>query len=146
MSELATTHASAILLGECGVLVRGPSGSGKSSLAYTLLAEDRTGARLVADDRVILIAANGRLLADVPTALAGMIELRGIGILGWPHLAPVLVRLVVDLEPPESCPRLPEEDESRTTVNGIALPRLCLPVGGNDGPARIRAAIRHILG
>jgi HPr kinase/phosphorylase len=146
MSEPATTHASAVLVGEIGVLIRGGSGSGKSRLAHALIAADPAGAWLVADDRVILSAVNGRLLADVPAALAGLIELRGLGILKRPYLAPVVVRLVVDLETPEACARLPEAEDGRTMIDGVALSRLSLLVGADDGATRVWAAIGHFFG
>jgi serine kinase of HPr protein (carbohydrate metabolism regulator) len=146
MSELATIHGSAVLLGEVGVLIRGASGSGKSTLAYALLAADPAGARLVADDRVFLRAVNGRLVADAPAALAGLIEVRGLGLLACPHLAPVVIRLVVDLEPADACPRLPEADEIRITIAGVALPHVALPIAAADGPARVRTAIAHFFG
>src|SRR4029077_15340497 len=88
-SPPATVHASAVLVGPRAVLIRGPSGSGKSRLALELIEMARTGslpfARLVADDRVHLEAAHGRLLARPAEALAGLIEVRGGGLL---RLAP----------------------------------------------------------
>lgn len=146
MIPLATTHGSAVLLGEIGVLIRGTAGSGKSTLTYSLLAADPAGCRLVADDRVILSAVNGRLLADVPPALAGLIEIRGLGILTLPHLAPVVIRLVVDMSPADACPRLPEADEITAVIAGISLPLLCLPIGAGDGAVRVRAGIGHFFG
>jgi HPr kinase/phosphorylase len=145
MSE-PTTHGSAVLLGEIGVLIRGASGSGKSTLAHALLAADPAGARLVADDRVSLQAVNGRLIADVPSTLAGLIEVRGLGLVMRPYLAPAVIRLVVDLEPAEACPRLPEVDEVRIRIAGVDLPHLSLPVDAGDGPDRVRAAIGHFFG
>jgi hypothetical protein len=80
-----TVHASAVLIGARAVLIRGPSGSGKSQLALGLIEAARGGAlafaRLVADDRVHLETANGRLLARPAAALAGLIEVRGIGLM-----------------------------------------------------------------
>ena len=70
MADLATVHASAVLVGSRAVLIRGPSASGKSQLALELLEAARTGvlrfAKLVADDRVHLEAVSGRLLARPP--------------------------------------------------------------------------------
>ena len=82
-ADPATVHASAVLVGARAVLIRGPSGSGKSRLALELLEAARTGslrfARLVADDRVHLEAPGGRLLVRPAEALAGLIEVRGVG-------------------------------------------------------------------
>ena len=131
MSLPATIHGSAVLLGETGILIRGASGSGKSTLLLDLLAANPGGARLVADDRVIVTAVNGRILADVPAAIAGLVEMRGVGLLSRPYVAPVVIRLVVDLASPEACPRLPEaeEEEAETALEGVVLPRLFLPIG-----------------
>ena len=69
MSEPSNVYASAVLVGERGVLIRGAAGSGKSSLALALIAADPAATRLVADDRAVLEAAGGRLLASVPEAM-----------------------------------------------------------------------------
>ena len=58
---MTTIHAGAVGIGGRGLLILGPSGAGKSALALALMG---LGARLVADDRVILRVEDGRLLAD----------------------------------------------------------------------------------
>ena len=77
-------HASAVLAGSRATLIRGPSGSGKSRLALALIDAAVTGqirfARLVADDRVEVTASHGRLLLRPPPALAGLIEVRSLGV------------------------------------------------------------------
>ena len=144
MSAAATFHASAALIGDRGVLIRGPSASGKSSLLLALMAADGLRNALVADDRVALAAHHGRLVATVPPELAGLIEVRGQGILRRPHVSPVAVDLVVDLVPAAECPRMPEPDE-RAEIMGIAVPWLALPMGQGDGPLRIFAAFEEGL-
>jgi serine kinase of HPr protein (carbohydrate metabolism regulator) len=123
----ATVHASAVLVGARAVLIRGPSGSGKSRLAWELIDAARGGAvvfaRLVGDDRVHLQAAGGRLLVRPNDALAGLIELRGVGIVRRDHEACAVVGLVVDLAATDA-ERLPERGE--TTVEGIPIPRLAV--------------------
>ena len=90
-----TVHATAVLLGAGGLLVIGPSGAGKSMLALRLI--DR-GAMLVADDRVDLQpSAGGRLAARPPPALAGLIEIRGLGVLRMSHAPSAAIVLVLDL-------------------------------------------------
>jgi HPr kinase/phosphorylase len=142
----ATAHASAVLLCETGILIRGASGSGKSSLVLELLRGDPGTAHLVADDRVVLSVAHGRLLADVPPMLAGLLEVRGLGLVKLPHIAPIVIRLIVDLVAPADCPRLPEEAEARLEVGGLSLPRLFLPAGEGGARHRIHAAIGHFPG
>ena len=123
----ATVHASAVLVGARAVLIRGPSGSGKSRLAWELIEAARGGAvafaRLVGDDRVHLQAAGSRLLVRPNDALAGLIELRGVGIVRRDHEACAVVGLVVDLAATDA-ERLPERGE--TTVEGIPIPRLAV--------------------
>jgi HPr kinase/phosphorylase len=133
---LTTIHASAVLVGARAVLIRGPSGAGKSQLALELIEADRRGvilfARLVGDDRVHLEAAGGRLLVRPAPALAGLIELRGLGILRRDHESCAVVGLVVDLDA-EGAQRLPEKRE--TTIEGIRLPRLHVVPGTVPLPA-----------
>lgn len=135
MSGKPSIHASCVIVGEAGVLIRGPSGSGKSSLGAALVeraAGQGLFARLVADDRVLIAARNGRLVASTPAAIAGLIERRGVGIVPAAHLADAVVRLVVDIElAPE---RMPEPDERTVTLEGVALPRLAVARDGVELP------------
>jgi HPr kinase/phosphorylase len=144
MTVPPTVHGSAVLVGEAGVLIRGEPGSGKSSLVLALLDGDPP-ARLIADDRVVLAAANGRLVASPPDALAGLIEIRGQGIVRRPFVAPVVVRLVADLAPPRSSPRLPGTDEARVVVAGVSLPRIFLVAGTADLDVRVRNGVAALM-
>jgi HPr kinase/phosphorylase len=127
-----TVHASAVLVGVRGVLIRGPSGSGKSRLALELIEAGRTGSlpltRLVADDRVHLEAVAGRLLARPAEALAGLIEVRGVGLLRLGYEPSAVLGLVVDLAATDAS-RLPDSDQRRTEIDGIVLPRLPVASG-----------------
>ncbi len=128
----ATIHASAVLVGARAVLIRGPSASGKSRLALELIEAGRAGAlllaRLVADDRVHLVPAGGRLLALPAAALAGLIEVRGVGLLRVAHEPSAVVGLVVDLAATDAA-RLPEPDKRKIDIGGIVLPRLAVAPG-----------------
>jgi HPr kinase/phosphorylase len=124
-------HATAVAIGEAGVLIRGVSGAGKSKLALAILAEaerSRLFARLISDDRVLLSRSGGRLLAHAHPAIAGRIEGRGEGILTLAHEASAVVRAVVDLVDPEAGQptRLPDTNEMTAEIGGISLPRLSL--------------------
>lgn len=77
-----------------GVLILGPSGSGKSDLALRLIER---GAILVADDRTELFVERSRLHARAPKRIAGYIEVRGLGIIELPHAAKARISLVVRL-------------------------------------------------
>jgi HPr kinase/phosphorylase len=137
-SQPATVHASAVLVGPRAVLIRGPSGSGKSELALELIESARTGAllfaRLVADDRVHLEAAHGRLLARPAEALAGLIEVRGVGVMRLAYEASAVVGLVIDLAATDA-QRLPDAASHRTGIQGIELPRLAVASGMAAFPA-----------
>jgi len=123
----ASVHASAVLVGARAVLIRGPSGAGKSRLAFQLIEAARSGAmpfvKLVGDDRVHLEAAGGRLLVRPVDQLAGLIELRGVGILHRDHEPCAVVGLVVDLAAPDA-ERLPKDGE--IALEGIDIPRLAV--------------------
>jgi HPr kinase/phosphorylase len=134
---MTTVHASAVLVGARAVLIRGPSGSGKSRLALELVESARSGsllfARLVGDDRVHLQAAGGRLLVRSVEALAGLIEVRGVGILRLPHEQSAIVGLVIDLA--ADAERLPDSQQRQAVIEGISLPRLAVADGTKALPA-----------
>lgn len=144
MTATATVHASAILIGKHGVLIRGASGSGKSSLVLGLIDRDPEETRLIADDRVHLSVAHGRLIAAAPKQLAGKLEVRGQGIVDLAHVSSAAIDLVIDLLPADQCPRLPEAEDMRVEIDGMILPRLKLPIGASDGPARVRLAAQRL--
>lgn len=89
----ALWHASAVEIDGRGVLITGPSGSGKSELAIELIA---LGARLIADDQTVITPGQPPLLS-APPGTAGMIEVRHIGLLQLPHGTGAEAHLVVDL-------------------------------------------------
>jgi HPr kinase/phosphorylase len=134
---LTTVHASAVLVGARAVLIRGPSGAGKSRLALELIeVADRKSlrfARLVGDDRVHLQAAGGRLLVRPAEALAGLIEVRGLGVLRLPHEPAAVAGFVVDLA--ADAERLPAAPDRRVVLQGISLPRLAVAEGAAALPA-----------
>ena len=140
----APVHASVVALDGRGVLIRGRSGSGKSSLVLALLDQPSGMAVLVADDRVTLAVAAGRILASVPDVIAGKLEVRGQGIFDMPFVSPCSIALVVDLLPADECPRFPDENDRITTILGVAVPRLMLPEGTHDGATRVRFALRQV--
>ncbi len=139
MTEMgASVHASAVLVGERAVLIRGPSGSGKSRLAFDLILCGRSGqvapAILVGDDRVHLATVGGQLLVRPAPALAGLIEIRGLGIRHCDHVEQAIIGLIVDLAAADAA-RLPASDAFRTQLYGVKLPRI--PVERNLSPLQI---------
>ena len=128
-------HASCVDLAGTGVVLLGPSGSGKSDLALRLIDG---GARLVADDRVVIERSGNQLTARPPEAIAGLIEVRGLGIMRVGHCAASPLGLVVALGD-RPAPRLP----GRTTcqILGVALPQLELDPWTPSACAKIRLAL-----
>jgi HPr kinase/phosphorylase len=137
MNQSPSIHASAVLIGARAVLIRGPAGSGKSRLALALLTAARQGlllfARLVADDRGHVEVVNGRLLVRPAPALAGLLEVRGLGIRCLPHEPLAVVGLVADLGQPDT-ERLPEPAQREAKIEGITLPRLAVAAGSDALP------------
>ena len=129
-----TIHASAVLIGARAALIRGPAGAGKSQLVLALIEAARMGllafARLVADDRAHVAAVNGRLIVRPPEALAGLIEVRGLGIRRLPFEPLAVVGLVVDLAA-EDAERLPVAASRSITIDGVSVPRLPVAPGGD---------------
>ena len=128
----STIHASAVLVGARAVLIRGPSGSGKSRLALALLDAAQSGrlpfARLVADDRTQLIASHGRLIGGRPIRLQGLIEVRGLGIRKLAFRAAGGGRLVVDLAAADGA-RLPSDQSRQCVIAGVSVARLAVAPG-----------------
>lgn len=144
MSErapLAYAHAVAVVIGEAGVLVRGPSGAGKTALALALVAEGRRAgrfARLVGDDRVSLTLVHGRLVMRPHPRVAGLAERRGQGVTPEPWEPAAVARCVLDLlADGVAPPRLPEAADQVAVVEGARLPRLALAGGRPAEGARL---------
>jgi serine kinase of HPr protein (carbohydrate metabolism regulator) len=137
MNQTPSIHASAVLAGARAVLIQGPAGSGKSRLALALIHAAAQGlipfARLVADDRAHVEAANGRLLVRPAEALAGLIEVRGLGIRRVPHEPLARVGVLVELAS-KAAERLPAHGRTQAVVAGITLPRLAMAAGVDPLP------------
>lgn len=133
----ASIHASAVMVGDRAVLIRGPSGSGKSRLAFALILAGRAGqipaATLIGDDRIILSSNGGRLHAQGVSELAGMIEIYGLGIRTCDSTAGGTVAVIVDLAA-EDAERLPSRKALKTALKGIELPRIPVAKGHDALP------------
>ena len=125
-------HATAVIHGESGVLILGPSGSGKSALALALMGRATSAGAfcaLIGDDRVFVRKAGDRLIAWGAANMAGVIERRMAGLLAVRHESAAIVRLAVELcERGSRWPRMPDDDAG-FVIGEVALPRLALDSG-----------------
>ncbi|MBI5260895.1 MAG: HPr kinase/phosphatase C-terminal domain-containing protein [Bradyrhizobium sp.] len=133
--EGTSVHASAVRVGNRAALIRGPSGAGKSRLAFDLILAGRAGliepAVLVGDDRVYLAPEDGQVVVRPAAGLAGLIEIRGLGIRRCDHVDSAVVALVVDLDARDA-ERLPRSEALTTSICGAKVPRI--PVGRGFSP------------
>ncbi len=147
--DAVNIHASAVVLDDGAVLIRGPAGAGKTHLALALIDMWRGQggfARLLSDDQVFVMQRDGRLVAHTPRAIAGLAEIRGVGIVELPYEASAVVDLVVDLVDRDAPPAPP----SRVRIESVDLPLLTLRSRDTDASrvaisaavAAIRAASR----
>jgi serine kinase of HPr protein (carbohydrate metabolism regulator) len=138
----ASVHASAVLVGNRAVLIRGPSGSGKSRLAFDLILAGRAGqiakAVLVGDDRVFLEEDNGQLAVRPARELAGLIEIRGLGIRRCDFAEQATVGLVVELCAADA-ERMPPPQAMLTHISGVKIPRIPVGAGFSALPVVVAA-------
>lgn len=135
-------HATAVATPAGGLLLLGAPGSGKSDLALRLI---EAGACLVADDQVLLSAEAGALLAAPPPSIAGLLEVRGVGILRLPHRRIARVRLGLDLEARPVRLPAPPDAWPRRLVLGVALPVLPFAPFESSAPAKALAALALLV-
>jgi serine kinase of HPr protein (carbohydrate metabolism regulator) len=130
-----TVHASTVAIDGRAVLITGPSGSGKSDLALRLL--DR-GFTLVSDDQTLVKKDGSRLLASAPPAIAGKLEIRGIGIVDIERVDNVPVALLVELT--SDIQRLPDDSRERPIL-GIKLPLITIDAMTASAPSKVAIAL-----
>ncbi|AYD03140.1 HPr kinase/phosphorylase [Neorhizobium sp. NCHU2750] len=135
-------HATAIVVDGRGLLFIGPSGIGKSMAALSCLAIARrhnVAAALVADDQVLVDGRDGRIFASCPAAIAGLMEIRGSGIVHMEHVETAPLDLAIKVVSLADTERLPPEDE-RFQLAGIGvLPMIRLANTATDPLAVIGA-------
>jgi HPr kinase/phosphorylase len=138
-------------LGDAGVLILGVPGAGKSDLVLRLIDQPGFGtgdallrARLVSDDQTIIERRGDALYASSPKPIAGLLEIRGQGIVAVDHVPEVRLALVVRLMPAMEIERLPENTQINR-IAGVALPEIGIDPATVTAPARIRAALTGVL-
>ena len=129
-------HATAVAIGNRGILLLGPSGAGKSDLALRLIDH---GAHLVADDRVDAATDGYAVILSAPRELAGLLEGRGVGIIRMPHISRVPLSLVCELAEEAVIERLPESIEA--TFMGVTVRRIVVDPFEASAAAKIRLAL-----
>lgn len=133
-----TLHATSVAINGRVVLLRGPSGSGKSDLALRLI--DR-GAALVSDDYTLVKRVDGRLIATAPDTIRGKMEVRGIGIVAMAALSDAPVALIADLFDPVD--RMPLEPVHRN-VAGIDVPVVKIAPFEASAPIKVELALKAL--
>lgn len=141
MSKTVLIHASTVAIDGHGVLLRGPSGIGKSDLALRLID---AGARLVSDDQSEVCRSGDRLIVRAPAAIRGLIEVRGIGIIRVDALTEAPLALVVDLVAAEAVERLPTRRSE--PIFGLSIPLIQLAPLEPSAAAKLRLALRAFTG
>ncbi|MDA0238678.1 MAG: HPr kinase/phosphatase C-terminal domain-containing protein [Proteobacteria bacterium] len=134
-------HGTCVDLDGAGLLIRGPSGSGKSDLAVRLID---AGARLVADDQVALEVRDGTLVASAPAKLRNLIEVRGLGVVPLDAVEETSIRWVVDLKPLDQIERMPEA--RICNLEGIEIPCMDIAPFEVSSVAKLRLALRQTGG
>ena len=132
-------YGTTIAIDGAGILIAGPSGSGKSDLALRLI--DR-GALLVSDDQTLLMRRGQTLVATSPGSIRGRIEIRGIGIVDMPSVNDIPLRLVVRLV--ESYERLPLSRQTETLA-GVEIDHVRLTAFEISAPLKVERALAAIL-
>jgi serine kinase of HPr protein (carbohydrate metabolism regulator) len=132
-------HATAVAIEGGAILLRGPPGAGKSDLALRLIED---GARLIADDQTLLRRAGNHVLVRAPAAVAGLIEVRGVGILRVDYLDEAPLALVVDLVPSTEVERIP--DDRFEVVLGLPIRMIALAPFEASAVAKLRLARRAL--
>ena len=142
-------YGTCVAWGNRAALLRGRSSSGKSDLALRFIALSPEGdyaPMLVADDQ-IWVEGDGRtgLVASPPPAIAGKMEVRGLGLQDLPYLAKASLVLVVDLVADHQVPRMPPDPLERTTIGGVALPRLRLAPFEASSALKLKFALSSLV-
>ncbi|MCB1519568.1 MAG: HPr kinase/phosphatase C-terminal domain-containing protein [Hyphomicrobiaceae bacterium] len=142
-------HATTVACQGSAVLLRGAPGAGKSDLALRLLTSCQTPIlaspfMLVADDQTVLRRDGSRLVASPPETLAGLLEVRGVGIVPLPFAAEAVVALVVDLSARAEIERLPEPASTR--LLDVLVPLIRLPAFDASSPAKVALALAAVIG
>lgn len=145
-------HGTAVAIGNKAALLTGPSGAGKSDLGLRFVTSEflwsgvRYVPQLVGDDQLLLSNENGRVSVRPPETLAGLLEVRGVGIVKVSHIEMATLCLVVKLCGEEGVPRLPDDPLPSTELCGIQLPSVALWPFDVSAPHKLFLALLNASG
>jgi HPr kinase/phosphorylase len=132
-------YATAVIYCGFGILIRGPSGSGKSDLALRLIDD---GADLIADDQVVIKAVGQELYLSAPDSLSGLIEVRGIGVIKIEYVSDIRLCLIVELDPSNEIQRIPTIKEE--LIKNIPVPVINMYAFESSVLAKIKIILGHL--
>jgi len=148
-------HGTFVKIGKLGVLILGASGAGKSALALALMDQPGRGTgqvelttTLIADDQICLALdqATAQVVGSPPTSLAGLLEIRGVGIMHVDYVRDFPVGLVVELKKAGEIERIPDFPNACARVLGQAIPLIEIATGDMAAAAKVRTSAGIILG
>ena len=131
-----TMHATSVAIDGRAVLICGASGAGKSDLALRLI--DR-GAMLISDDYTIVRSSGGQLEASAPATIAGMMEVRGVGVVDLPSIDGAGLALIIELS--QDIDRMPADPEE-WLVAGVPLPVVKVSPFEASAPIKVELALK----
>jgi HPr kinase/phosphorylase len=132
-------YATAVIYCGFGILIRGPSGSGKSDLALRLIDD---GADLIADDQVVIKAVGQELYLSAPDSLSGLIEVRGIGVIKIEYVSDIRLCLIVELDPSNEIQRIPTIKEE--LIKNIPVPVINMYAFESSVLAKIKIILGYL--
>jgi HPr kinase/phosphorylase len=132
-------YATAVTYCGFGILIRGPSGSGKSDLALRLIDD---GAGLVADDQVVIKSVGQELYLSPPESLSGLIEVRGVGVIKIEYFRDIRLCLIVELDPRNEIQRIPKIKEE--LIKKILVPVINMYAFESSVLAKIKIILGYL--
>ncbi len=142
---MTLVHGTCVEINGTGILIQGPSGSGKSDLAIRLID---SGARLVSDDQTYITEAVGKLIAASPAQISGVMEVRGIGLICVETRSEAPIGLIIELVDRAAVPRLPMPNSKALidTTPYIHIPVYRLHAFDSSSPTKVHLAVKVIQG
>ena len=130
-------HGTAVSYNGSGILILGPSGSGKSDLALRLINE---GADLIADDQVLIKLVGKALQLSAPDSISGLIEVRGVGIIKIKPVCYIPLSLIVEIKSGAQLERIPIM--KKDLIEKILIPVIKLDAFEGSAIAKIKILLK----